>query len=219
MTTQQAELQFQSEDLENHPFDFAKRQNNGRAKILFVIDVQIGSDTIARLQSLIGFIRSMMQTNPAIANSIEIILYLSLKRVAAVSGNRNAIRSIIGQVLKQFNLSTDDLENIVAADWDGRGVSDVRLSIERMSDPHAVIAGENVPEFDVGSFWVIVTNNSNMICSTLFGVPVPEEEEPFADFINDVIAAMPNAAAQHEVANAFNAFYAPPPADSSADQG
>lgn len=203
-----AELKFRSEDLEGKEFDLASRRGNRRAKIIFLIDAQIPSDTIGRLQNMIGSIQVMLQTNPSLVESIELIPYLSLKRVAALTGNRDTIRGVIGQVLKQFNLSESSLGDIMAADWDGRGVHDVRLSVTRMSDPNAITVGNQVPDFEQGASWVIVADQYNRIYSTMFNVPVSDEPDEFAGFVNDVIASLPSAEAQNELVSAFNALYA-----------
>lgn len=199
-------LSFKGKDLNDSSFSFDSRRGNRHCKILLFIDAMVEQSNIVRLQNWVAFIQQLINARPAIQHGVEIIPCLHLARVAALA-NRDMVRSIISQVLGNLNLTVDALGDILVVDWDGKTMGEVRECIGRAQNPTALLS--SCPEFDTHALWMVVTDERNSIVSAAFSLPTPQDaEQAFAEFINDVIAAVPDAHIQNEIAAGYNDFYA-----------
>lgn len=207
MTETLTELQFTAEDLKGNPFHFSSHKHNGRSKIVLLIDAQVEQSNIGRLQQWVSFVQKMVSDYPVVQDHIEIMPYIHLKNVAAL-GSREVVRQVMHKVLGQLNLTVESMGDLMVADWDGRGIQHIRLSMTRMQDPNALSPGHDCAEFDTHSLWMLVTDAANRIYSVNFDMPVPDEPQKFADFINDVIAATASSEAQAAIGAAYTGHYA-----------
>lgn len=199
-------LSFESRDLNDAPFHFDSSRGNGHCKILLFIDALVGPANITRLQNWVGFIKHLLATRPVIEHGVDLIPCLYLARVAALA-DRNMVRSVIGQTLDKLGITVDVLGDTMVVDWDGKMMRQVRDAIGRLSNPDELLSSR-CPEFEQHSVWMVVTDENNSIVSAAFSLPTPQEDsEAFAEFINDVVAAVPNAQIQNEIVAGYNDFY------------
>lgn len=207
--TSTATLEFTAEGVDTKPYAFASSRNNQRAKIVLAIDALVQSDNMDRLRAFVQALTWMLQAQPILEESLDIVPLVVLESVAKF-GNKDTVRGVIGQVLQRLNLSTDTVGKMVVLDWSGAAIESIRLSIARMGDPSSISTQDVVP-FSSHSLWILLTDEANQLASAHFSIPVPSDPEEFTAFVNDVVGIAPSAESQNAIVSAFNLYYASHP--------
>lgn len=199
-----ATIEFTATDLNDKPMTMQSRIGNNKCKLLLLVGPFISASSIVpRLQDLVGFISDLLARHPAVAERVEIIPYICLDSISKAMP-QSTVKSVLGGVLSKLNLVPEQLQNMIAIDWDHSGMSSICRSISMFSSE--IGAPMDSVEFGSDDAWALLADENGKIVSAEFEIPTRADQQKFANFVNDLISAVKDRATQDMIASGYSEF-------------